>query len=226
MDWLLTALAIFNLVSMIAVFRPRGVARRSAPWFQFGIALLATELAWIWLPLQVLITWLLCSGGALESGLGGLALLILIVTWPGLAWSIWMSTKAGPAVEAALSGGLGYNYRDEIPPMARARMRQQITFKDWRQPRARGRPEVEVIRHIPYGPGGVRQQLDIYRPRFIPEGGLSGAVTNSRRCLDGGGQGQPGPAPDVRTGEPRLDLRGRQLPPQPQRQFSHAPDRL
>ena len=95
MDWLLTALAIFNLVSMIAVFRPRGIARRSAPWAQFGIALLATELAWIWLPLQVLITWLLCSGGALQSTLGEFALFILIVTWPGLAWSIWMSTKAG-----------------------------------------------------------------------------------------------------------------------------------
>lgn len=171
MDWLLAALAIFNLVSMIAVFRPRGVARSSAPWAQFGIALLATELAWIWLPLQILITWLLCSGGALDSGLGGLALFILIVTWPGLAWSIWMSTKAGPAVEAALTQELGYNYRSEIPPLPRSRIRQHITFKDWRQPRAKGRPEVEVIRHIPYGPGGVRQQLDIYRPRFIPEGG-------------------------------------------------------
>jgi acetyl esterase/lipase len=30
---------------------------------------------------------------------------------------------------------------------------------------------VEVIRGVPYGPVGVRQQLDIYRPRSIPPGG-------------------------------------------------------
>jgi acetyl esterase/lipase len=171
MNWLLASLALFNLISMVAVFRPRGVTRKSAPWAQFGIALLATELAWIWLPLQVVIAWLLIQGGALDSMLGSFALLILLLTWPGLVWNLWMSTKSGPAVEAALTDGLGINYNDKISPLARSRMRQEITFADWRRPRATGRPEVEVIRHLPYGPAGVRQQLDIYRPRFIPEGG-------------------------------------------------------
>ncbi|MEH6636171.1 MAG: alpha/beta hydrolase, partial [Halioglobus sp.] len=47
----------------------------------------------------------------------------------------------------------------------------EVTFKDWCKPLSMRRSEVEVIRNIPYGPGGVRQQLDIYRPRFIPAGG-------------------------------------------------------
>ena len=33
------------------------------------------------------------------------------------------------------------------------------------------KPGVDVIKNIPYGPHGVRQQLDIYRPEVIPEGG-------------------------------------------------------
>ena len=171
MDWLLAALALFNLISMITVFSPRSVPRRAVPWALFGTALLATELAWIWLPIQAFIAWLLSLGGALDSGLGSFAMFVLVVTWLGLVWSIWMSTKAEPAVENALIQGLGYNYRREIPLQIQTNLRQDVTFKDWYRPLAMRRPEVEVIRHIPYGPAGVRQQLDIYRPRFIPEGG-------------------------------------------------------
>ena len=171
MDWLLAALALFNLFSMVMVFSPRAVKRKDVPWAMFGTALLATELAWIWLPLQIFIAWLLALGGALESGLGSFALFILAVTWPGLVWSIWMSTKAEATVEDALSHGLGHNYRSQIPPAALATMRQEVSFSDWRNPISMRRPDVELLRHIPYGPGGVRQQLDVYRPRFIPEGG-------------------------------------------------------
>ena len=171
MDWLLAALALFNLFSMVMVFSPRSVKRKDVPWAMFGTALLATELAWIWLPLQIFIAWLLALGGALESGLGNFALFILAVTWPGLVWSIWMSTRAQATVEDALSHGLGHNYRSQIPPAAQAMMRQEVSFRDWRNPLAMRRPDVELLRNIPYGPGGVRQQLDVYRPRFIPEGG-------------------------------------------------------
>ncbi len=171
MDWLLAALALFNLVSMVTVFSPRAVPRRAVPWALFGTALLATELAWIWLPLQMFLAWLFTLGGALESGLGGVAMFILAVSWIGLAWSIWMSTKAAATVENALVAGLGYNYRSKIPSRIQGKLRQQVSFSDWSHPWRMRRPDVEVIRHIPYGPAGVRQQLDIYRPRVIPEGG-------------------------------------------------------
>ena len=171
MDWLLAALALFNLISMVAVFWPRAVPRRAVPWVTFGTALLATELSWIWLPLQVLLAWLLCEGGALDSGLGVLALLVLLGTWPGLLWSIRETTKAEEAIEQALRAGLGNDYRNRIPPSVSHLLRGQVSFSDWRNPVAFKRRDVEVIRHIPYGPAGVRQQLDIYRPRVLPEGG-------------------------------------------------------
>jgi acetyl esterase/lipase len=171
MDWLLAALAIFNLASMVTVFSPRAVPRRAAPWALFGTALLATELAWIWLPLQIGLAWMLISAGALDSGLGVVALLVLLGTWPGLVWSIRMSMQAESTVERALRAGLGENYRGRIPPAARAQLRNRVSFADWRRPLAMVRPGVELIRHIPYGPAGVRQQLDIYRPAHIPPQG-------------------------------------------------------
>ena len=171
MDWLLAALALFNLFSMVMVFSPRAVPRKDVPWAMFGTALLATELAWVWLPLQAFIAWLLALGGALDSGLGSFALFVLVVTWAGLVWSIWMSTKAEATVEEALATGLGYNYRNQIPLPIQTTMRQGVTFRDWCKPVSMRRQEVEVIRNIPYGPTGVRQQLDIYRPKFIPEEG-------------------------------------------------------
>ena len=171
MDWLLAALALFNLVSMVTVFSPRAVRRKDVPWAMFGTALLATELAWVWLPLQVFVAWLLAQGGATDSGLGSFALFVLIVSWGGLLWSVWMSTKAEAAVEDALNQGLGFNYRNRIPLAVQTTLRQEVSFKDWCKPLSMRRTDVEVIRNIPYGPGGVRQQLDIYRPRFIPQGG-------------------------------------------------------
>ena len=171
MDWLLAALALFNLVSMVTVFSSRTIPRKDIPWGLFGTALLATELAWIWLPLQALIAWLLSLGGALDSTLGSVAMLVLAITWAGLVWSIWMSTRAEATVEDALTRGLGNNYRNQIPLPFQATLRRQVTFKDWCKPLSMQRPDVERIRHIPYGPVGVRQQLDIYRPRVIPKEG-------------------------------------------------------
>jgi acetyl esterase/lipase len=171
MDWLLAALAIFNLISMITVFSPRAVPRKAVPWAVFFTALLATEMAWIWLPLQILIAGLLAAAGALDSWLGILALLVLLGTWPGLVWSIKQSTKAEATVEQALKAGLGATYRNQIPPAVSHLLRQRVSFDDWRQIRAVKPPGVELIRNIPYGPAGVRQQLDIYRPDHIPDQG-------------------------------------------------------
>ena len=171
MDWLLALLAIFNLVSMITVFSPRAVPRKAVPWAIFGTALLATELAWIWLPLQVSLAGLMILGGALDSALGNLALLVLLFTWPGLVWSIWKSTKAEQTIDLALRGQLGRDYREQLPAEAKRQLRSEVSFSDWKNPIDYKKPGVEVIRHIPYGPAGVRQQLDIYRPETIPEGG-------------------------------------------------------
>ena len=149
MDWLLAALAIFNLISMLTVFSPRSVPRRSVPWALFFTALIATELAWIWLPTQLMLSWLLVSAGALARGLGAVAMLILFCTWPGLIWSIHMSAKAEAAMDRALRSGLGENYRNQIPPGASHLLRSKVSFRDWWLPFGMKRPGVERIPQIP-----------------------------------------------------------------------------
>ena len=171
MDWLLFLMALFNLGSMVAVFMPRAVPRKAVPWALFAFALLATELSWVWLPLQATLALLFIIGGALDSGLGMLGLLILLVTWPGLVWSIRKGLDTRPHVESALEQGLGNDYRGSIPAERQGLIRPEVRFEHWRNPVGMPQPGVEVLRDIAYAPGGVRQQLDIYRPTTIPEGG-------------------------------------------------------
>ncbi|MEM8660875.1 MAG: alpha/beta hydrolase [Pseudomonadota bacterium] len=171
MDWLLAALALFNLVSIITVFSARGVERLSPPWALFITAALTIELAWIWLPLQIVITAILVYGGALHSGLGVVSLIILLGSWPGLVWCVYQSKQAETAMEQGLRAALGHQYRNAIPPSASHLLRNHVTFSDWANPFGMRLPGVELIRNIPYGPAGVRQQLDIYRPQHIPAEG-------------------------------------------------------
>jgi acetyl esterase/lipase len=168
LDWVLFLLAIFNLVSTTMVFTPRIVPRKSIPFAIFFFALPATELAWIWLPLQVMIAALLIWGGALDSSIGLLALAILLVTWPGLAWNVIKAAEARKVLERTLRKGLGNDYREYISIAVRAQFRDRVPFLEWCNPVGFARDGVEVIRGIPYAPGGVRQQLNIYRPRRMP----------------------------------------------------------
>jgi len=172
LSWLLSLLALFNLISTVLVFSPRIVPRKSVPFGIFAFALPATELSWIWLPMQISITALLAWGGALESALGPLALAVLLMTWPGLAWNIWKAAGTEVIVEDALCKSLGDTYRDDIPEASRETFREQVHFSDWCNPIRFARNDVEVIRDIPYAPGGIRQQLNIYRPRNLPENSL------------------------------------------------------
>jgi acetyl esterase/lipase len=150
---------------------PRTRRRNSAPWALFAISLLASELAWIWLPLQASLALVFSLGGALDTVAGQAALGALLLTWPVLARSVLTGLGAGKPVERALQAGLGETYREAVPPSGRTGWRAAPTFKDWCKPAAFAHPEVEVIRGVPYGPAGLRQQLDIYRPRSIPASG-------------------------------------------------------
>ncbi len=169
-EWLL-GLALFNLASVGALFVPRARRRTRVPWLLFGVSLLASELAWVWLPLQGSLALIFALGGALDSAVGQAALLALLLSWPVLAWSVAIGLAAAAPVERALQAGLGENYKDTVPAALRGLWRTTVRFADWRNPARFEHPDVEVIRGIAYGPAGVRQQLDIYRPKSIPAGG-------------------------------------------------------
>ena len=171
MDWFLALLAAFNIASMVAIFTPRQKPRDGAPWVQFFVALLATELSWLWLPAQAILALILTLAGATDSGLGSIAMFALVVSWSGWVWSFLQSQEAQPVLDGALLKGLGHNYMDAIPQERFGTLRSEVKFSDWKNPVDYKQPGVDVIKNIPYGPHGVRQQLDIYRPEVIPEGG-------------------------------------------------------
>ncbi len=168
MDWLLALLALTNLYCAYLTLQPRNVKRKGIPWSIFAVSLLSTELAWFWLPLQFLLALSLCLAGGLETLLGKFALLILVLGWLPLVMHIVQSRRSGKIMENALRSTLGENYRDAIPEERAGMLRESPSFHDWKLPFNWRRSGVEVLKDIPYGPAGMRQQLDIYRPATLP----------------------------------------------------------
>ena len=172
MKWLLVAMAFINVLSIWAMFHPRPIHRgQGAVVAILSFSLLATELAWIWLVLQLALVALCSYFGALESGTGTLSAVIIVLTWPILVWRHWQGLHAGEVMEGALHEALGDDYRDTVPEEVRRQFRGDVRFVDWVNPMGFKRPSVELISDIPYLPGGVRQHLDIYRPTVRPANG-------------------------------------------------------
>ena len=81
MNWLLLGMALFNLGSVVCMFYPRPVYRSHVFILTlYPFSLLGTELAWIWLPLQMVLASAFIYTGALSSATGLLGLGILLVT--------------------------------------------------------------------------------------------------------------------------------------------------
>ncbi|MCB1667452.1 MAG: alpha/beta hydrolase [Porticoccaceae bacterium] len=171
MDWILLALAVFNAFSMVTIYRDRHTKRLVPPWTLFAHSLISSELAWLWLPMQVTMALILFVLGATESTLGGLSLLVLVVSWVFLMQSIRNAFKAEKLTRRALQKALGDNYLETLPPEVRAKIETATHFREWLNPFKMKRPEVEVLKNIAYGPLGVMHQLDVYRPKNIPAEG-------------------------------------------------------
>ena len=152
MAWILAALAAFNVSSMLVLHKNRLAPRMEIPWTRFGYSLLTSELAWIWLPVQVLAALVLVASGALSSSLGVFSGLALLASWGFMARSIRQALQATDLTESALREELGSDYRASIPETIRNTLEQEVGFEAWRHPFAMPRPGVERIANIPYGP--------------------------------------------------------------------------
>lgn len=168
---LLTVLMAFNALSMITLHRERKVIHMASGVTLFVYALLASELAWFWLPMQLLLSALLVWGGALFVWLGKVALVALLVSWFPLLVSVYTSFDARRQAEVALKTTLGDDYAQQIPEAQRRLLEYRAPFREWVLPARMRRSAVEKISHVPYGPHGIMNRLDIYRPKTLPEGG-------------------------------------------------------
>jgi acetyl esterase/lipase len=171
---------IFLAVSLIgaaftwnAWFPPRRrLAPLRAPAFFAGW--LTSELAAHHIAWQAVATAIFIAAGALAEWPGRVGLVVTLCSWAGLIGQYLLGHRSGAAVESALTGGLGADYRGRIAkewaerldsPERRGRLVVPFLFRD---------RDVTCARDLPYlEGGGPRQRLDVYAPR---EGARSAPV--------------------------------------------------
>ncbi len=171
MDWLLAALACFNIFSMVVAYNARDKVRDTPAWSQTAYSLIATEMAWLWLPVQITLAATFYFLGAQESILGKVSLAGLALSWILLVFSAIASLSTPVLTEKALKSGLGANYLQAIAKDLMAKIELKNNMHHWWRPFYMKRAGVEIMKNIPYGPLGIKHRLDIYRPTEIPEGG-------------------------------------------------------
>jgi acetyl esterase/lipase len=186
----LVAVLIIAWCTFFAVLplrRPRTLARWS-----WGFSLVLNELphvAGYWL----LASTLLAAGqGDLDSPVGWASSGLAVLTAAGLAVVVGRALRTGPAVEQALTEGLGAGWRAGIDPAIAARLRRRLPYARillW--PFPLGRRDVERVADIRYGDAGRHNLLDVYRHRSRPAGGPvlvylhGGGFTGGRKDREG-----------------------------------------
>jgi acetyl esterase/lipase len=157
--------------TLFALAPPR--PRRSSPSnlsFLFGYLL--NELpfvAFYWLLASTLLAF---SQGDVDSPGGWAAFGVAVLATVGLVVVAWRGLRAGPAVDHALSEGLGAGWRTAIDTGMAARLRRRLPFaRILFAPFPVRRHDVERVANISYGDAGKRNLLDVYRHRSHPSGG-------------------------------------------------------
>jgi len=162
-EWYLAASAFGALWTLAAWLGLRQVGQLLPVYFM--MSWLAGELALFHIAWQAAATLAFAYFGGLGGAAGALGLALSFASWAGLAGLQRRAELAARAFDRALADGLGADYLESIPSERRALLRDAVAPRDWLRPFAFRSPAVEVVRDLPYGPGGRRHLLDVYRPR-------------------------------------------------------------
>ena len=150
---LLTALALFP-----------GPRKGALPSLFFASGMIVGEIAPWHVAWQVLATLAFAAAGAFEAWPGWAGLAVTLASWGGLAVAHARARRTPAAIEAALTGTLGADYRSAIAPEVLASIGEDRAARAWQNPFRRRERGVERIRNIAYGPEGKRNRLDVFRP--------------------------------------------------------------
>lgn len=113
---------------------------------------------------QVLTATVLVAFGGLDEPRGVVGLLLTLTAAIGLIVAHRTAGRAAASAEAALRAGLGPDYLDRVPPDRRAALRTGPDPRVARRPFTFDAGGIERIDDLAYGPHGVRNLLDVYRP--------------------------------------------------------------
>jgi acetyl esterase/lipase len=164
--WLFLAVTVWGALFTFNAYLPQ---RRTGPFIipSFFAGWLTSELSAHHFAWQLAATAIFIWAGALEAWPGWMGLGITVVSWAALLALVPLSRRAEPVVEASLAAGLGPQYRERIDADLIKKI-EETTPPPHRplNPFRLSHPEVEVVRDIPYVEGGgVRNRLDIYKPK-------------------------------------------------------------
>ena len=163
------ALAGFCTVFALAPPRPR----RSSPsnrsyWFGF----LLNELPFVGFYWLLASTLLALGQRDIASTVGWVAFALAVLTSVGLAVIAWRGLRARPAVDHALSDGLGASWRTHIDAETALRLRRRLPWgRILFAPFFVRRRDVERVANVSYGDAGKENLLDVYRSRSQPSRG-------------------------------------------------------
>jgi acetyl esterase/lipase len=167
----LVTIALAGFCTVFALAPPR--PRRSSPsnrsyWFGF----LLNELPFVGFYWLLASTLLAIGQRDIASKVGWLASALAVLTSVGLAVIAWRGLRARPAVDLALSDGLGVSWRTHIDAETALRLRRRLP---WARilfgPFFVRRRDVERVANISYGDAGKANLLDVYRSRSQPSRG-------------------------------------------------------
>jgi acetyl esterase/lipase len=164
-----TALAALCTVFALAPPRPRQSSRSNR---SFWLGFLVNELPFILFYCLLASTLLALAQDDLDSPVGWVAFGVAVVTTPGLALVAWRGLQAGPALDRALSEGLGSGWMRAVDPGLATRLRRRLPLgRILFAPFFMRRRDVIRVADVSYGDAGPRNLLDVYHQRSRPSGG-------------------------------------------------------
>ena len=154
-----------TLLALAPLRRPLALGIMS---FLFGFVL--NELPFVAFYYLLVSTVLAIGPGGLDSSSDWAAAGLAVLATAGLVVVAWRGLRTGPAVNRALSEGLGAGWRTALDPGMAARLRRLPLARILFGPFFFRRRDVERLASISYGNAGRKNLLDIYRPRTHPPG--------------------------------------------------------
>jgi acetyl esterase/lipase len=158
--------ACCTLLALAPLRRPRVLRAMS-----FRVGLVVNELPFVAFYWLFGSTLLAIGQGDVDSRGGQVAFGLAVLATVGLVAIAWRGLRAGPAVDQALSEGLGACWRTSIDAGMAARLRRHRPFaRILFGPFFVRRRDVERLANLRYGDSGASNLLDVYRHRSNPAG--------------------------------------------------------
>jgi len=158
-----TVVLVFGIVSVVltaaVLFRGRNIGPFIIPYFFVGW--IGGELALHIVVIQAVAAIALVAAGGTAEPKGVVGLLLLVISWVGLAVAQFRASRAVAVLRRAI--GEGFATADEVPGQLGA-VRTFVPWAELVNPFRMRRPGVEVAKDIAYGDAGERNLLDVYRP--------------------------------------------------------------